>query len=113
MVGFFLPQVLGAGYGFIENLLQGGAFSLLVLLSALLVLKLLCTALCLGSGFRGGMIAPALVLGSVLGAVFAQTFNQFASAWQVPPAAFALVGMAAVLAGALTPCLLRSCFCLK
>ena len=51
-------------------------------------------------GFPGGVFAPSLFLGAALGAAYGLLLDQLFPAFQVAPAAFALVGMAAVLAGA-------------
>jgi H+/Cl- antiporter ClcA len=102
-VGFMalaFPQVLGVGYDTIEALLgSDGGIPLLTLL-ALLGVKLLATGVSNACGFVGGGFAPALVLGAVLGNVYGQLLG--AGGLQLPvaePPAYAMVGMAAVLAG--------------
>ena len=94
------PQVLGVGYDTIEALLgSDGGIPLLTLL-ALLGVKLLATTLSNASGFVGGGFAPALVLGAVLGNAYGQLLGE--SGLHLPvaePPAYAMVGMAAVLAG--------------
>ncbi|MEI7952856.1 MAG: chloride channel protein, partial [Synechococcaceae cyanobacterium ELA182] len=94
------PQVLGVGYDTIEALLgSDGGIPLLTLL-ALLGVKLLATAVSNASGFVGGGFAPSLFLGAVLGSCYGQMLGE---GWlQLPvaePPAYAMVGMAAVLAG--------------
>jgi H+/Cl- antiporter ClcA/CBS domain-containing protein len=100
LVALKLPQVLGIGYETIEAVLRDVQFSF-PLLMALLVSKLLLTAICLGSGLVGGIFAPALFLGAVLGAAYGELLPKllpmFASSIATPPA-YAMVGMAAVLA---------------
>jgi H+/Cl- antiporter ClcA/CBS domain-containing protein len=100
LVALKLPQVLGIGYETIEAVLRDVQFSF-PLLVALLLSKLLLTAICLGSGLVGGIFAPALFLGAVLGAAYGELLPQllpmFASSIATPPA-YAMVGMAAVLA---------------
>ncbi len=100
LVALKLPQVLGIGYETIEAVLRDVQFSF-PLLVALLVSKLLLTAICLGSGLVGGIFAPALFLGAVLGAAYGELLPKllpmFASSIATPPA-YAMVGMAAVLA---------------
>ncbi|KYC35072.1 Cl- channel voltage-gated family protein [Scytonema hofmannii PCC 7110] len=99
-VAIYLPQILGIGYGTVEAMLQDAEFSL-QLLVVLLVGKLLMTAVSAGSGFVGGVFAPAMFLGASFGAAYAKIL-----AWIVPavsqfmagPPAYAMVGMAAVLA---------------
>ena len=95
-----LPQVLGVDYGTVEQILAGGKFSV-SLLCMLLLVKIVVTAISLGSGFVGGVFAPAMFLGACLGAVYGNFIGvMFGSDLAISPApAYAIVGMAAVLAG--------------
>jgi CIC family chloride channel protein len=86
-----LPQVLGGGYGWIQEAIDGRLG--LVLLLSLLFAKMLALALTVASGGSGGVFAPSLFVGAMLGGSLAQLVHQ-------PPAAFVIVGMAAVFAGA-------------
>lgn len=100
VLALYWPQVLGVGYETIESMLQDVQFSL-GLLVGLLVLKLLATAVSLASGLVGGMFAPAMFLGASLGLVYAKVLAiALPGAAQVmaAPPAYAMVGMAAVLA---------------
>lgn len=63
------PQIMGIGYETIEAMLQDVKFSLPLLLS-LLAVKLVMTAISLGSGLVGGIFAPAMFLGASLGAAY-------------------------------------------
>jgi chloride channel protein, CIC family len=91
-----IPHVYGSGFTFIEEALHGNASFLL--LALLVFLKPLATSLTLGSGNSGGVFAPSLFIGAMLGGAMGKLF----SAWQPelagPPGAYALVGMAAVFA---------------
>ncbi|HEY9807046.1 MAG TPA: chloride channel protein, partial [Candidatus Obscuribacterales bacterium] len=99
LVALALPQTLGIGYETIEALLRDVEFSLPLLL-LLLVFKLLLTALSLGSGLVGGVFAPAMFLGAVLGATYGKTLAiLLPTTVMAAPPAYAMVGMAAVLAG--------------
>jgi chloride channel protein, CIC family len=86
-----LPQVLGGGYGWIQEAIAGQLA--LHLLLVLLVAKMLAFSLTVSSGGSGGVFAPSLFVGSMLGGVFAGIFHH-------PPAGFVIVGMAAVFGGA-------------
>jgi len=86
-----LPQVLGGGYGWIQEAIDG-RLGLIVLL-ALVFAKLLAFSLTVSSGGSGGVFAPSLYVGAMLGGLLARLFHQ-------PSAAFVIVGMAAVFAGA-------------
>lgn len=99
VVGIFLPHVFGVGYGTISEILNQNDFSL-VFLIILLLAKLIMTPLCVGSGFMGGVFAPALFLGAALGGAFGMVSSALFPGLSITAPAFALVGMAAVLAGA-------------
>lgn len=94
------PQVLGVGYDTIEALLgRDGGIALLTLL-ALLGVKLLATGISSATGFVGGGFAPSLFLGAVLGNIYGQVLGPGGLGLPVAePPAYAMVGMAAVLAG--------------
>ena len=93
-----IPHVFGAGFPTIEAALLGNlSFGLLLVL---ILLKPLATSLTLGSGNSGGVFAPALLTGAVLGGAFGQVVEYFAPGVTAGPGAFAVVGMAAVFAGA-------------
>ncbi len=99
-LALLFPEVLGVGYDTIESLLgQDDAISLLTLLGVMAV-KLLATTLSNACGFVGGGFAPALFLGAVLGNVYGQLLGEGGLHLPVAePPAYAMVGMAAVLAG--------------
>lgn len=90
------PLSLGIGYETVESLLQGIPFSPQEL-GHLLGMKLLLTSVSQGSGFLGGIFAPAIYLGAVLGSLYGQVIGGWVSV--TDPPAFAMVGIAAVLAG--------------
>jgi CIC family chloride channel protein len=98
LVALAVPQVLGVGYDAIERILDGheaAVGALVVLLAA----KLAMTSVCVGAGVPGGVFAPSLVLGAALGAAFASAVRLAVPSSTVDVPAFAMVGMAAVLAG--------------
>ena len=104
LVALLLPQILGIGYETVEAMLQDVEFSV-PLLVVLLAAKLGLTAISLGSGLVGGVFAPAMFLGASLGSAYGKImawllvgFGLTQSAIAAPPA-YAMVGMAAVLAG--------------
>lgn len=100
VVGIFLPRVLSVGYDTIEQILNGAPFTLAMLL-ALVIGKLFLTPVSIGGGFPGGVFAPSLFLGAALGGMYGLAMKSLFPSLSIMPAAFALVGMAAVLAGAL------------
>jgi H+/Cl- antiporter ClcA/CBS domain-containing protein len=100
IVALKYPQVSGIGYETMEAVLQDVQFSLPLLVS-ILAIKLLMTAVSLGSGLVGGLFAPSMFLGATLGAIYGKSlvviFPSLAGLIAAPPA-YAMVGMAAVLA---------------
>ncbi len=94
------PQVLGVGYDTIEALLgRDGGIPLLTLV-ALIGVKLVATTVSNATGFVGGGFAPSLFLGAVLGSCYGQALGSGGLNLPVAePPAYAMVGMAAVLAG--------------
>ena len=116
-IGLFFPQVLGLGYdtiemvmtfqdpqSFLANILPNGGDSLwmvFVFILLFLLLKLLATSLTIGSGGSGGVFVPSLFVGAMLGGAFGIAAEMIMPAGMVAsPGAYALVGMAAVFAGA-------------
>ncbi|KPK91703.1 MAG: hypothetical protein AMJ88_12965 [Anaerolineae bacterium SM23_ 63] len=89
-----LPQVFNVGY----DVIQGTFADEIVLGSVLflLFLKLIATTLTLGSGGSGGIFAPSLFMGAMLGAAFGSLMNLLFPSISAPPGAYALVGMAAL-----------------
>ncbi len=92
------PRVLGAGYFNLRELLAGEMlFSALV---GLLFFKFLAWAVCLGSGTAGGTLAPVMTMGGCVGALVALGLHRIPGFEDFPLGIAALVGMAAVFAGA-------------
>ncbi len=98
VLGFAIPQVFGTGFSTIESALnsQLGWGLLLVLVFG----KILATSLTLGSGSSGGVFAPALFIGAVLGGAYGQLAHLAFPGIVAASGAYAMVGMAAVFAGA-------------
>ena len=96
-MGWFVPQVLGVGYTYVGDALNGNIALKLMLL--LLVMKLFAVSVSYASGNAGGIFGPALVLGSMLGGVVGTVAHHFFPAHTALPGAYALVGMGALFAG--------------
>jgi len=98
VVGYFAPRTLGVGYDNIEGMVSGKLFGEAVLF--LCAMKFLSWAIALGSGTSGGTLAPLFTIGGgcgvVLGELAAVAFPRF----HIDPRICALVGMAAMFAGA-------------
>lgn len=100
---YFFPQLYGDGYHAIKELFNHhGALPIYVLLStlAVLFLKPVITAITLASGGDGGVFAPSLFVGAILGFLLATVLNSYFNA-QVIPLNFIIIGMAAVLSASI------------
>jgi len=89
-----MPHVFGVGYEMIDAALANHI--ILPMAIALLILKLLATNITIGSGGSGGVFAPSLFLGAMLGVAFELVINAIFPNITAPPGAYALVGMAAL-----------------
>ena len=98
LIGLYFPQIFGVGYPSIEQTLNGRLAPMIVL--GLIALKIIATSLTLGSGGSGGVFAPSLFIGAMLGSSFGSLLHLIFPGILVSPGAYALVGMAAVFAGA-------------
>ncbi|NUN13089.1 MAG: chloride channel protein [Myxococcales bacterium] len=96
LIGLWVPQVLGTGYGIIEMAVYGKVGAGVLLLLA--VVKGFATALTVGSGGSGGDFAPALVIGAALGGVVGIASANLAPDLGIEVAAFVVVGMAGFFA---------------
>jgi len=102
LIGFiaiWYPQVMGAGYEWVD-LAMHNRFPWEVL-GILAGLKLVSTALSFATGTPGGLFAPVLFMGAMLGGFVATVEQQLFPAIAVPVGAYALVGMGALFAGIL------------
>jgi len=91
LIALAFPQVLGGGYGWIQEAIDGHlAASLLIVLA---LGKMMAFSLTVSSGGSGGIFAPCLFVGAMLGGCLAQVFGQ-------DPAAFTVVGIVAVFGAA-------------
>jgi len=92
------PQIFNVGYEVINDALSNRFMIGTVI--GLLILKLIATSLTLGSGGSGGIFAPSLFMGAMLGAAFGIVVNTLLPEITAAPGAYSLVGMAAVFAAA-------------
>lgn len=97
IIGLFLPQVLGGGWGQIQLALLG-KISLGMLLLIMLG-KILSTSFTISSGGSGGVFGPTLFIGGMLGGAFGLAANQLFPEIVTQPGAYVLVGMVAFFAG--------------
>jgi len=92
------PQIMGIGYDSINHALHGGTVWYLAL--ALVFVKIGATSVTLGSGGSGGVFAPSLFIGAMLGCFFGSFVHAFFPANTAQPGAYALVAMGGLVAGA-------------
>jgi CIC family chloride channel protein len=97
LMGWFVPQVLGVGYGYVGDVLNGGMALKLMLL--LIALKIVAVSTSYGSGNAGGIFGPSLFLGAMLGGAIGIVAHHFLPMHTANSGAYALVGMGTVFAG--------------
>ncbi len=97
-VGYLSPRTLGVGYANIADILSGAIVGRALLL--LVLFKLVSWSIALGSGTSGGTLAPLFTIGGGLGALLGGVAQRAVPALGVDARVAALVGMAAVFAGA-------------
>jgi CIC family chloride channel protein len=102
VIGLFLPVVLGEGYHTVKILIEGEYGQVLAVLALASFAKIAATALTLGWGGSGGIFAPCLVIGSLLGVTYHHLLALFwPSASWVNEGYYALLGMAGLISGML------------
>lgn len=98
LIGLFYPHLFGVGYEGVESAILGDfAVGLLIVLC---LLKIVATSFTIGSGGSGGVFAPSLFIGVMLGEAFGRGANALFPTVATDPGAFGLVGMGAVFAAA-------------
>lgn len=97
VIGLKFPQVMGAGYDYIDQAMHGEFLWHILIVLALL--KILATSLSLASGTPGGMFAPTLFIGAMVGGAVGALERHFVPGFAGPVGAYALVGMGALFAG--------------
>jgi CIC family chloride channel protein len=93
-----LPQTLEMGYGWVQLALFGQLSIEMMIIIALA--KMVTTSFTISSGGSGGVFAPSLVIGGMIGGAVGTTFKMLTPGMVSLPAAFVLVGMAAFFSGA-------------
>jgi CIC family chloride channel protein len=97
-IGYIEPRTLGVGYEWIEAILAGHITGTALLL--FVALKFISWSVYLGSGTSGGTLAPLFIIGGGLGAALGGAAATWFPALGIDPSVAALVGMAAIFAGA-------------
>lgn len=114
---YFIPPLYGEGFDVMNNLIAGNPEKALVnnfldldlnniwvviaLLAGLVFFKIIASAITFGAGGVGGIFAPTLFMGSIMGNCIAKVINNCGLGFSVSESNFTLVGMAGVLSGVL------------
>lgn len=96
-IGLYFPQVMGVGYDGINDALHGRLLGVLPFL--LIFIKIISTSFTLASGGSGGIFAPSLFMGAMLGAAYGSIFDNLLADVALNPGAYALVAMGGLVAG--------------
>ena len=97
LLAMVVPQVLGSGYGMVQAALYGKVALWIMLLVALA--KIVATSLTISSGGSGGVFAPSLVIGAMLGGAFGASAELLFPTMVLDPRTYVLIGMAGFFAG--------------
>lgn len=95
LIGMKFPHIFGVGYDTMDVALAGHLVGWMAL--ALVGVKIIATSVSLGSGGSGGIFAPSLFMGSMLGVFFGGVVHYFFPEWTAGPGAYALVAMGGVV----------------
>jgi len=98
LLGLIFPQVLSSGYGWVQIAIYGKlAIELMIIL---IFMKILATSLTIGSGGSGGVFAPSVVIGAMIGGSIGLIFSQLFPNIVCDAGVFVIIGMASFFAGA-------------
>ena len=97
ILGWFFPDVLGVGYNFVSQALNGGM--VIRTMALLVLLKVVATATCYASGNAGGIFGPSLFIGAMLGGAVGGVAHLLFPDYTGSVGAYALVGMGTAFAG--------------
>ncbi len=99
LIGIKFPQVMGAGYSYIDQAMhEQYTWQILILLGAL---KIVSTGLSFSSGTPGGLFAPTLFMGAMIGGAVGMAEHQLVPHLAIPVGSYALIGMGTLFAGIL------------
>jgi CIC family chloride channel protein len=97
VIGLWFPEIFGVGYEAIGEALHGQMVWHLLLV--LVAVKIIAVSITIGSGGSGGIFAPSLFIGAMVGGGLGTVIHSMWPESTAGPGAYALVGMAAVVAG--------------
>jgi chloride channel protein, CIC family len=97
LLALIFPEIVSSGYGWVQKSMTGGYIGWSLIFLALA--KILAMSLTISSGGSGGVFGPNVYIGAMIGAWVAFAMDSLIPGAGLSPAAFAVVGMAAVFAG--------------
>ncbi len=100
LLGLLHIGVMGDGYKYMLAAMQSPAALPIAAVALLVILKMVATSITLGSGNVGGVFAPSLFIGAMIGAVFGWAADLAFPGLGIQPGSYALVAMGAFLAAA-------------
>ncbi len=100
-IAIAIPQVIGTGYGWVQQCLTHNALEAIPLWIVLIVpfARILATGLSIGSGGSGGIFGPGIVIGAFLGAAVWRVFDPVFPSVGHDPAPYVIVGMMSCFGG--------------
>jgi CIC family chloride channel protein len=99
LAAWWIPDAVGGGHAVAERLLEGQIGWGIAALGVLLVTKFFLTVISYASGAPGGIFAPMLLFGAIVGAILGKLIAQVFPSLAPHQTAFAILGMAAWFAG--------------
>jgi len=97
VLAYYFPPILGSSYGWVQLAIYGKVALWAMILFPFV--KILATSLTIGSGGSGGVFAPSLAIGGMVGGAFGMVCAMLLPGWNLQPAEFIMVGMAGFFAG--------------
>ncbi len=91
-LAFFFPAILGSSYGWLQQAINGNLP--IVIMLVIVFAKIIATSFTIGSGGSGGVFAPSLVIGGMLGGIYGHGMATLMPDLVTQPAAYVMIGMA-------------------
>jgi CIC family chloride channel protein len=99
LIGLAVPEVMGIGYDTVDEALRGNLA--ISLMAAMVLVKVVATAAAVGLGVPGGLIGPSLVIGAMGGGLSGEIAQHFGLFPDASVGFHVMLGMGAMMAGAL------------
>jgi CIC family chloride channel protein len=105
LIGYFFPQIIGSGFGILQSsiskqyMIQAGFLEIGFFFLLIAFLKIITTSFTVGSGGSGGLFAPSLFIGGMIGGFIGCLGKYFFPEWDIKISSFILVGMSSFFTG--------------